>query len=88
MSKRVGQTGSAVGFARGFDSVKSFFDRAVADGVNVNDESLLVGGDAKLGKLSGIEEKIAVVSGVLVGLGEVCGLRGEFGDAVSEELDA
>jgi hypothetical protein len=63
-------------------------NRAVADGVNVDDESRLIGGDAKLGKLLGIEKQVAIVSRVLVGLGEMRGLRGEFGDAIGEDFDS
>src|SRR5206468_1594466 len=88
VSKRVGQAGFAVGFARGCDSVEGFFDGAVTDGVNVNNETLLVGGDAEFGEFSGIEKQISVVAGVPVGLGEVRGLGGELRDAVGEDLDA
>ena len=61
--------------------------RTVADGVDVDDQSLLVGGDAEFGELFGIEEQIAVAAGVFVGLGEVGGLGGEFDHAVGENFD-
>ena len=80
--------GVAVGFASGGDTVERGGYGGVPDGMDVNDESLLVGADAEFGELSGIEEQIAVMAGVLVGLGQVCGLRGKFGDAVGEDLDS
>src|SRR5579863_3472642 len=77
-----------VGMAGGGDAVESGLDRAIADGVHVNDESLLVGGDAEFGELPGIEQQFAVAAAVAIGLGQVGGLGRIFGDAVGENLDA
>ncbi len=45
--KCVGQAGVAIGFARGLDAIECGLDGAVAEGVDVDDQSLLVGGDAE-----------------------------------------
>ena len=87
VGESVGQAGIAVGLAGGGDAVERGSYGAVADGVDVDDESLLVGGDAELGKFFRIEEQIAVAACVFVGLGEVGGLGGKFDDAVGEDFD-
>ena len=80
--------GVAVGFASGGDAVERGGYGCVANGMDMDDESLLVGADAEVSELLGVEKQIAVMTGVLVRLGQVRGLRGKFGDAVGEDLDS
>ena len=56
--------------------------------MDVDDESFFVSRDAKLIEGLLIEEQFPVVSRILVGLGQVCGLRGKFGDAVGKDFDS
>ena len=88
VGERMRQMGVAVGFASGGDAIESSGDGPISDGVDVDDESLLVGTDAEFGELCGIEEQVAVMTGVLVRLGQMRGLRGKFGDAIGEDLDS
>ena len=74
--------------AGGCDSVERSFHGPISDGVDVDDESFFVSRDAKLIEGLLIEEQFAVASGILVGLGQVCGLRGKFGDAVGKDFDS
>ena len=70
----VGEMRISVGSAGGGDAVESGFHGAVADGVDVDDKSIFVGGDAELIECGLIEQEFTVASGVFVGLGEVRGL--------------
>ena len=88
VGESIGQAGVAVGLAGGGDAVERGVHGAVAEGVDVNDQTLFVGGDAELGEFFGIEEQVAVAAGVLVGLAEVGGLRRELDYAVGEYFDA
>src|SRR5579859_6614650 len=78
----------AVSGAGGGDAVESGFDGCVSDGVDVDDESLLIGGDTELVKLFLLKKQIAVVARVLVGLSEVRGLGRKFSDAVGKDFDS
>jgi hypothetical protein len=86
--ERVRQSRIGIRFARGGDAIEGRFDGAVAESVDVDDETLLVSGDAEFREFLRAEEEFAIAAGIFVGLGEIGGLRGFFDDAIGEDLDA
>ena len=84
----VREMGVSVGGAGSGNAVEGGFDGTVSDGMDVDDQGLLVGIDAEFVEFLLIEEQIAIVARVLVRLGQMRRLRRELGDAVGEDLDA